>query len=124
MNSSQVFLANSILRELIHDIDLENPFHGEKAFIRFVWERLPTGLPNYVLRLLARQQLLWRIQRHDEETTRFGLVMRIYNPLSQRQEDEIYRRFVETVDMLEIVQADNYTLETIIFDVDSGYSSE
>ena len=83
MNSSQVFLANSILRELIHDIDLENPFHGEKAFIRFVWERLPTGLPNYVLRLLARQQLLWRIQRHDEETARFGLVMRIYNPLSQ-----------------------------------------
>ena len=124
MNSSQVFLANSILRELFHDIDLENPFHGEKAFIRFVWERLPTGLPNYVLRHLARQQLLWRIQRHDEETTRFGLVMRIYNPLSQRQEDEIYRRFVETVDMLEIVQADNYTLETIIFDVDSGYSSE
>ena len=124
MNSSQVFLANSILRELIHDIDLENPFHGEKAFIRFVWERLPTGLPNYVLRLLARQQLLWRIQRHDEETTRFGLVMRIYNPLSQQQEDEIYRRFAETVDMLEIVQADNYTLENIIFDVDSGYSSE
>ena len=41
MESSQVLLAKSILQALIHDIDLENLFHGEKAFIRFVWERLP-----------------------------------------------------------------------------------
>ena len=49
MDSAQVFLAKSILQVLIHDINLENLFHGEKAFIRFVWERLPTGLANYAV---------------------------------------------------------------------------
>ena len=88
MNSSQVFLAKSILQTLIHDIDLEKPFHGEKAFIKFLWERLSAGLGNFAMRLLARQQLLWLTQRHEEETTRFGLVMRIFNPLSQQQETE------------------------------------
>ena len=42
MDSSQVFLAKFNLQALIHDVDLENPFHGEKAFTRFVWERFPT----------------------------------------------------------------------------------
>ena len=36
MDSSQVFLAKSILQALIYNIDLENLFHGEKAFIKFV----------------------------------------------------------------------------------------
>ena len=81
MDSSHVLLAKSILRALIHDIDLENPFHGEKAFIRFVWRRFPTELVH----LLARQQLLWRIERREEETTRFGSVMQIYNLLSNRR---------------------------------------
>ena len=45
----------SILQALFHDIDLENPFYGEKAFIRSVWEGLPDGLANYAVRLLARQ---------------------------------------------------------------------
>ena len=34
MDSSEVFLAKPILQALIHDIDLENTFHGEKAFIK------------------------------------------------------------------------------------------
>ena len=46
MDSSHVFLAKSILQALIHDIDLKNPFHGEKAFTRFMWERLSTALGN------------------------------------------------------------------------------
>ena len=75
-----MFLAKSILQALIQDIDLENPFHAGKAFTRYVLERLPAGLANYVVRLLARQQLLRRIQHHEEETKRFGSVMRIYNP--------------------------------------------
>ena len=33
MDSSQVFLAKSILQILIHAIDLENLFHGGKTFI-------------------------------------------------------------------------------------------
>ena len=61
MDSSQVFLAKSILRVLIKDVDLENPFHGEKAFVRLLWENLPTGLASYAIRLLDRQQLLRRI---------------------------------------------------------------
>ena len=69
MDSSQVFLAKSILQALIKDTDLENPFHGEKVFVRFVWENLPEELANYAVRLLARQQLLWRIQSREEETT-------------------------------------------------------
>ena len=36
MDSSQVFLAISILQALIKDIDLENPFHGEKFFVRIM----------------------------------------------------------------------------------------
>ena len=119
-----MFLEKSILQAQIHDIDLENSFHGGKAFIIILWERLPTGLGNYVVRPLARQQLLWQIQRHEEETTRFGSVMRIYNPLLQQEEDEIDRRFVVAVDTLEIVQADSHTIERIIFGVDSRYSSE
>ena len=55
MGSSQVFLANSILQALIHDIDLENLFHGEKE-IRLVWERLPAGLAKHAERLLPCQQ--------------------------------------------------------------------
>ena len=61
MNSSQMFLANSILQTLIKDIDLENPFHGEKVFVRSAWEELPAGLANYAICLLARQELLCRI---------------------------------------------------------------
>ena len=41
MDSSQVFMAKSVVRALIHDIDFDKRFYGEKAFIRFVWERLP-----------------------------------------------------------------------------------
>ena len=40
MNSSQMFLANSILQALIKDIDLENPFHGEKAFCKICVGRI------------------------------------------------------------------------------------
>ena len=72
MDLSQVFLTKSILEALIHDIDLEDPFLGEKAFIRFVRERLPAELAKYVALLLAHQQLLWRIQHSEEETTRLG----------------------------------------------------
>ena len=39
--------------------------------------------------------------------------------LSQQQENDIDRRFTETVDTLEIVQADNHAIERIIFGVDS-----
>ena len=39
MNSSQVLLAKSILQALIKDIDLEDPYHGEKDFVCFVWEK-------------------------------------------------------------------------------------
>ena len=47
--------------------------------------------------------------------------MRIYNPLSQQEEGKIDERFAETVDMLEIVPADNHAIDRIIFGVDSGY---
>ena len=50
--------------------------------------------------------------------------MWIYNPLSQQEERKIDERFAETVDMLEIVPADNHDIDRIIFGVDSGYSSE
>ena len=83
---------------------------------------ISAGLANYAVRLLARQQLLWQIQRCEEKTTRFGLVMRIYNPLSQQQENEIARRYAETVNTLKMVQADNHAIETIIFIADNGYS--
>ena len=85
MESSQVFLAKSILQALIKDTDVENPFHGEKFFVRFVWEELPAGLTNYAIRLLVRQQLLRRIHCPQEETARFKMVMQIYNPLSQQE---------------------------------------
>ena len=35
MDSSQVFLAKSVLQAFIKDIDLENSFHGEKVFAQF-----------------------------------------------------------------------------------------
>ena len=103
MDSSQVFLAKSVLQALIHNIYLENLFHGEKTFIKFVWDRLLEGLANYAVCLLARQQLLQQIQLREEETMRCGSVMRIYNPLSQQQEDKIDRMLVKAVDTLEIV---------------------
>ena len=119
-----MFSAKSILQVLIKDIDLENRFHGEKVFVRFVWEELPAELANYAIRLLARQQLLRRIHCRQEEFTRFGMVMRIYNLLSQQEEDEIDRRFAEDVNKLEIVPENNNAIERIIFGVDSGHSSE
>ena len=42
--------------------------------------------------------------------------MQIYNPLLQKQEDEIDRKFAETVDKLEIVQKDNHVIKRIIFE--------
>ena len=50
--------------------------------------------------------------------------MRIYNPLSQQEEHEMYRRLADAVDTLEIVPANNQAIERIIFGVDSEYSSE
>ena len=49
MDSSQVFLAKSILQALIHDVDLENLF--QKAITRFVWKGLPAGLDYRLSRL-------------------------------------------------------------------------
>ena len=65
MDSSQVFFAKPMLQALIHDIDLENRFHAEKAFMKVLWKRLPAGFVNYSVRLLARQQLLWRKKPRD-----------------------------------------------------------
>ena len=62
------------------------------------------------------------MQHWEEETTRSGSVMWIYNPLSQQEEDRIDERLVEAVDTLEI-PANNNAIERIIFGVDSGYSS-
>ena len=73
-----------------------------------MWGNLPEELANYAVRLLARLQLLWRIQRREEETTRSGSVMLIYNPFSQQEEDRIDERFAEAVDMLEIIPAKNH----------------
>ena len=87
MESSQVFLAKSILQALIQDIDVENLFHGENFFVRFVWEELPAGLANNAICLLGRQQLLRQIHCRQEETARFGMMMPIYNPLSKQEED-------------------------------------
>ena len=80
-------------------------------------KRLPAGLANTVVRLLACQQLLWQIQRLEEETARFSSLMRIYK-------DEMNRRFTETGDSFEFVQAGNHTIERIIFGVDRRYSSK
>ena len=122
MDSSQVFLAKSILQALIKDIDLKNPFHGERPLLDLCGEIFPKNW--LTVRLLARQQLLWWIQRREEETTRSGLVMQIYNLLSQQEDERIDERFAEVVDMLEIVPANNPVIERIIFGMDSGYSSE
>ena len=51
------------------------------------------------------------------------MVMRIYNPLSQQEEEEI-DRFAEAADTLEIVPENNNAIERIIFGLDNGYSSE
>ena len=55
MDSSQVLLAKSVPQTLIRDIDLENSFHVENTFLRFVWGTLSGGLANYVVRLSACQ---------------------------------------------------------------------
>ena len=86
-------------------------------------DNLAKELANYAVRLLARQKLLWLIQRREEETTRSGSVMRIYNPLLQQEEDRTDERFAEAVDMPEIVPANINTMERFIFGVESGYSS-
>ena len=51
---------------------------------------------------------------------KYGMVMRIYNPLSQQEEVKIDERFPEAVDMPENVPANNYAIDRIIFGVDSG----
>ena len=89
-----------------------------------MWEELPAGLANYVTRLLARQQLLRRIHCRQEEITRFGIVMRIYNPVSQQGEDEMDRRFSEDVNTLEIVPENSNVIERIIFGMVSRYLSQ
>ena len=89
-----------------------------------MWGNLPEELANNAVCFLACQQLLWWIQRREEETTRFGSVIRIYNPLSQHEEDRIDERLVDAVDMLEIVPANNHVTEKIMFSVDSRYLSE
>ena len=63
MDSSQASLAKLILQPLI------------VVFGRFLSEELPTGLVNYTIHLLA-QQLVRRIHLHQEETTRYAMVMR------------------------------------------------
>ena len=93
-------------------------------FVQFARENLPQELANYTVRLLARQQLMRRIHHRQKETTEFGMVMRIYNPLSQQEEENIDERFAEAVDMLEIVPANSHAIDRIILHVDSGYSSE
>ena len=55
---------------------------------------------------------------------KYGTVMRIYNPLSQQEEEEVGERFTEAVDTLEIVPENNNAIERIIFGVDRGYSSK
>ena len=82
MNSSQVLLAKSIFHALIKDIDLEDPYHGEKVFMRFVLENVPERLANCALSLLACRQLMRRIHHRQEETAEFRIVIWIYNPLS------------------------------------------
>ena len=52
-----------------------------------------------------------QIHRRQEETAEFRMVMRIYNPFSQKEEQEIDRRLAETVDMLEIVPANNHAID-------------
>ena len=87
-------------------------------------ENLPEKLTNYAVRLLARQQLMRRIHHRQEETAEFGIVMRIYNPFSQKEKQEIDRRLAEAADTLETVPANNHVIDRIIFGVDSVYSSE
>ena len=52
------------------------------------------------------------------------MVMRIYNPFSQQEEQEMNRRLADAVDTLEIVPANNQAIERIIFGVDSENPSE
>ena len=52
------------------------------TFYKICVEKIVRRMVNFVVRPLARQQ---RIQHREEETTRFGSVMQIYNPLSQQQ---------------------------------------
>ena len=68
--------------------------------------------------------LLRRIHRRQEDTSRFGMVMPIYNPLSQQEEDEMDRRFTEAVDTLEIVPENNNAIERINFGVKSSVKSK
>ena len=89
-----------------------------------MWENLPEELANYAVRLLALQHLLHQIYDRQEHTMKYSMVMRIYNPFSQQQEEKINERFAEDVDILEIVPANNHAIDRIIFDVDSRYSSE
>ena len=114
MDSSQVFLAKSIPQTLIKDNDLENSFHGGNTFLRFVRGTLSAGLANYVVCLSVCPQVLRRIQRYEEKTTRYGMVMQIYNPLSQQEQEEMDRRFAEPVDALEFVSENNNHIERII----------
>ena len=52
------------------NINLENPFHWEKALIRFVRKNLPERLSNYAICLLACKQLLHWIHNQQEQTMR------------------------------------------------------
>ena len=89
-----------------------------------MWENLPEELANYAVRLLVLQHLLHQIYDRQEHTMKYSMVMRIYNPLSQQEEEKINERFAEAVDILEIVPANNHAIDRIIFGVDSRYSSE
>ena len=76
-----------------------------------MWEILPEGLAKYVVCFLAHQQLLHRVHHRQEQTVRYGMVMQLYNSLSQQEEEGINRRFVETIDTLEIVPENNNAIE-------------
>ena len=52
-----------------------------------------------------------RIHHLQEETAELGMVMWIYNPVSQQEEQEMDRRLAEAVDTLEIVPAKNHAIE-------------
>ena len=85
-----MFLEKLILQALIKDIDFENSYHGEKVFVRFVWENLPEVLADYAVGLLACQQLLHLNYYRQEETMRYGMVMREEEDIEE--EDEIDKR--------------------------------
>ena len=52
------------------------------------------------------------------------MAMRIYNSLSQQEEEKIDERFAEAVGLLEIVSANNHAIERIIIGVNTRYSFE